>query len=250
MDYGTVELYHEFLNQMESCEFNNSLINLATSPSPESFTPPIPSTRHLASIASRQTSPYRPRSPLERPSLSSMQNSDSLRQTNVALSRPQQLLNLNLHLDVNTYYNKLTGLICQIPFHGSAADKDLFQSLAHNVTQSRTQKSFQETFAGQRSPVLIPDAYLGNVSSSASPSCVDLSFNEYVSTGCVYEEEDDDEFYYSDDGDGADLAFDEEDEEDEMNPLAPGLFPKLNIGDDEKFMKFDTLPLTPSYVAK
>ncbi|ABN64808.2 predicted protein [Scheffersomyces stipitis CBS 6054] len=152
MDYGTVESYHEFLNQMESCEFNNSLINLATSPSPESFTPPIPSTRHLASIA------------------------------------PQQLLNLNLHLDVNTYYNKLTGLICQIPFHGSAADKDSFQSLAHNVTQSRTQKSFQETFA--------------------------------------------------------------EDEEDEMNPLAPGLFPKLNIGDDEKFMKFDTLPLTPSYVAK
>lgn len=34
------------------------------------------------------------------------------------------------------------------------------------------------------------------------------------------------------------------------NPIAPGLFPKMNINDDHQFMKFDRLPIVPSYISK
>lgn len=34
------------------------------------------------------------------------------------------------------------------------------------------------------------------------------------------------------------------------NPVVPGLFPKMNIDDDDQFLKFDALPLNPSYISK
>lgn len=36
----------------------------------------------------------------------------------------------------------------------------------------------------------------------------------------------------------------------DVNPIVPDLFPKMDIEDDEQFMKFNKLPLTPAYVAK
>lgn len=32
------------------------------------------------------------------------------------------------------------------------------------------------------------------------------------------------------------------------NPLVPGLFPKMDINDEDNFLKFDKLPLNPSYI--
>ena len=33
-----------------------------------------------------------------------------------------------------------------------------------------------------------------------------------------------------------------------INPLVPGLFPKMDINDEDNFLKFDKLPLNPSYI--
>ncbi|CAH2354139.1 hypothetical protein CLIB1423_14S02982 [[Candida] railenensis] len=35
-----------------------------------------------------------------------------------------------------------------------------------------------------------------------------------------------------------------------LNPIVPDLFPKMDLDDDEQFMKFNKLPLTPAYVSK
>ncbi|KAK6458585.1 uncharacterized protein RJT20DRAFT_131751 [Scheffersomyces xylosifermentans] len=283
MDCNTVESYHEFLNQMESCEFNNSLINLATSPSPESFpnvappTPhgptavgttlsasgptPIPTVPHRTyphhSHLNLARAEVRPQTPSGNSSLENGPAPSSIRQgfehpfwrAKAATLREPQLLNLNLHLDINTYYDKLTGLIYQIPFsHGP-------ESITKPV-QLKEKNEFNEDFSKSNSLPFTGKFIESAKSLSASPSCSDLFihsasapspiYNEFI-TRCDYEREDDE--YYSDDG--AELVYDDEDDEDdEINPLAPGLFPKMNINDDEKFMKFDTLPLTPSYVAR
>lgn len=43
-----------------------------------------------------------------------------------------------------------------------------------------------------------------------------------------------------------DRADDDDDDDDEENPVAPGLFPRMNL--HTEFLNFDVLPLTPAYV--
>lgn len=49
---------------------------------------------------------------------------------------------------------------------------------------------------------------------------------------------------YHCDSNQQDFVFDDE----EQNPIVPGLFPAMNINDPDKFLQFDMLPITPSFV--
>lgn len=37
-------------------------------------------------------------------------------------------------------------------------------------------------------------------------------------------------------------------DDEEQNPIVPGLFPAMNINDPDKFLLFDRLPISPSFV--
>lgn len=143
---NTVELYHEFLNLMESTNYHDDLITITAEEAPL---------------------PY----------------------TNLPL-------NLNLHLNINSYYDKLTGT-CDCTF-----DSKLY------------------------------------IISKGYDECPGLQMHveeNRMYTGIEFDVEENDELLSETECD---------------NPVAPGLFPTMNVDNELQFMKFDKLPIVPSYISK
>lgn len=144
---NTVELYHEFLNLMESTNYHDDLIPITSE---------------------KATLPY----------------------TNLPL-------NLNLHLNINSYYDMLTG-----------TGECTFDSKLYNIP-----KSYDE--------------------------CPGLQLHvdkDRIYTGIEFDVEEQEEELLSD------TEYD--------NPVVPGLFPAMNVDDERQFIKFDKLPIVPSYISK
>ncbi|KAK6465633.1 hypothetical protein DFJ63DRAFT_25583 [Scheffersomyces coipomensis] len=258
MDYNVVSSYNEFLNQMESCGFNDNQITLEPSSSNhDSYQSPSPvlqsrpsSLTNLRNIIVDGNSP--PKEDLLK--WSKLKHSSPTQSD----SHQQQLLNLNLHRDINSYYDDLTGLIYRIPFNHGNHDSQIHPPNKDSIASNRSSFTF------------LPDEYHNffpsGISSSTPPPPLQRSSSpfkvdkEFIlspimnGSGFLHPHKDfeDDDGYFSDENeeDFDDGYEDYENIDDEFNPIMPGLFPKMEINDDDTFMKFDKLPLTPSFVSK
>lgn len=75
-----------------------------------------------------------------------------------------------------------------------------------------------------------------------------LNLEHNISLLSSDEEEEDERLQYQFLQNATKCSTDEMNDPQSSNPLVPGLFPKMNLNDDETFLKFDKLPLNPSYI--
>lgn len=88
--------------------------------------------------------------------------------------------------------------------------------------------------------VILPPSF-PDYSTATSTKCYTVDFEDEV------EDEDEDE----DEDEEEDEEEEEEDVDSEsLNAIVPGLFPKMDVNDNDKFMNLSTLPLTPTHVSR
>ncbi|ODV77095.1 uncharacterized protein CANTADRAFT_23925 [Suhomyces tanzawaensis NRRL Y-17324] len=223
MDYP-VELYHEFLTQMETCQYNDCIVDVSQSvqpsPSPSASDPPPP------------------------PSSQSLQ----IRPTLGPVLGPNQFLHSV------TFAHKATGVLYQQLPHtmsGFSHTPDRRRD-SHPADHPPHHPHHPHTARNKRPPLFPPIApCCTQREPPAAPSYCDLACYHYDDED---EDEDDDdndyfgthELVFSTSNESIPLANDPSG----ANPVVPGLFPQMHIDDDAQFMKFDALPLTPSYVSR
>lgn len=134
-------------------------------------------------------------------------------------------LNLNLHLNINSYYDNL-----------ARSNYPNIDSKLYNICNGHDSDTLAPT---------VPKKPPYHKHNAIQPD--GLHRNIYM----VQEMEDPYDVYTDDELENVNEYESENENDDEHeNSIVPGLFPKMNTNDDVQFMGFDKLPLLPSYISK
>ncbi|RCK66699.1 hypothetical protein Cantr_03330 [Candida viswanathii] len=207
---------HYFLNQFQSKDYEDSIIQLDNPPvEPTGMLPVVPTPVDVASSSSSKRLDVH--SPQPRPQQTHHHHP----------SQPQHQI-LTLNTDINEYTRNVDN-----------KNKKKLNHHSHNISS----KDAPMSRSASASPCLI-SPILTNNESNTSPELELLEYDED-------DDEDDDDDDEDDDDDDHEGELWDQDEIFQMhgdalaNPAVPGLFPQMEIGVNEEFLDRDRLPIEP-----